>query len=32
MNQENSVINRYGKAAKTYEKNLCCPVETIQST
>ena len=27
MNQETSVINRYGNAAKTYEKNLCCPVE-----
>ncbi|WP_407809848.1 methyltransferase domain-containing protein [Staphylococcus aureus] len=27
MNQETSVINRYGNAAKKYEENLCCPVE-----
>ena len=27
MNQETSVINRYGNAAKKNEENLCCPVE-----
>ncbi|MCI2760824.1 methyltransferase [Staphylococcus haemolyticus] len=27
MNQETSVINRYGNAAKKHEENLCCPVE-----
>lgn len=27
MNQEASVISRYGNAAKNHEENLCCPVE-----
>lgn len=27
MNQETSVINRYGNATKKHEENLCCPVE-----
>ncbi|UXR82601.1 methyltransferase domain-containing protein [Staphylococcus sp. IVB6214] len=27
MNQETSVMSRYGNAAKKHEQNLCCPVE-----
>ncbi len=27
MNQEASVISRYGNAAKNHEENLCCPVK-----